>query len=48
MKGIISSSFIAQRNSSKSMGYMGKASSSEGMRMSLTFFLMLMSEPVSM
>ena len=38
----------AQRNSSKSMGFRRIDSSSDGMRMSLTFSRMETSEPVSM
>ena len=38
---------IAHRNSSKSIGYIFKFSSSEGMSMSLTFFFIDIKEPVS-
>ncbi len=46
--GMSASSPMAQQNSSKSIGSMSTESSSEGMRMSSTFFLIDMREPVSM
>ena len=47
IRGIVTLSSSAQRNSSKSRGNSSRCSSSDGMMISCTFFLSLIREPVS-